>query len=175
VNRVGRIWATLALGAAVTLGSMVGAMPAPSSASSTTSVASVTDGWRIRMLAQVNTARLAAGVPAVRLCRTLNRVAGARARSMAATDTFSHVDLRGRGPGDRISAAGYRWTHAGENIAAGQPRVPEVMAAWRASPRHLRTMTDPGFTHVGFGYARDPDGRYRTRWVQDYASGDSCR
>jgi len=138
------------------------------------SAPSVTPGWRIRMLVRVNAARLQAGVPALRLCPTLNRVAGTRARAMAATDTFGHVDAQGRGPGERLTDGGYRWTRAGENIGAGQPRVYEVMTAWRGSPTHLSTMTDARFTHVGFGFARDPDGPYPTIWVQDYGTGGRC-
>ena len=135
---------------------------------------SVTGGWRLRMLAEVNATRRAAGVPALALCPRLNRVAEARARAMAASDTFGHLDREGRTPADRMTAGGYRWTLAGENIAANQRRVPAVMAAWLDSPTHLATMTEARFTHVGFGHARDRSGPYRTLWVQDYGAGGRC-
>ena len=138
------------------------------------SAPSVTPGWRIRMLVRVNAARLEAQAPALRLCPTLNRVAQARARAMAATNTFGHVDGDGRSPGDRMTDGGYAWTGAGENIGAGQPRVYEVMGSWLVSPGHLATMTDDRFTHVGFGYARDRDGPYPTIWVQVYGTGGRC-
>lgn len=157
-------------------GLLVASVPAAAQASTSSpqAVPSVTDGWRLRMLIRVNAARVEAGAPALRICPTLNRVAGSRARAMAATNSFGHLDARGRGPGDRMTDGGYRWTRAGENIAAGQPRVYEAVRAWRRSPSHLATMTDPRFTHVGFGFARDDDGRYRTIWVQNYGTGGRC-
>ncbi len=169
-----RLGVVLALATVLALGAGLATLPVQAVATNPASVPSVTDGWRVRMLARVNDVRLAAGVPAVALCPRLNRVAGARAREMAATNTFSHVDSRGRGAGDRMRAGGYAWTRAAENIAAGQPRVPHAMRDWIASPRHLATMENPDFTHVGFGFAPDADGPYRTLWVQDYGSGGRC-
>jgi uncharacterized protein YkwD len=90
---------------------------------------------------------------------------------MARSDFFSHVGRDGNGPGERMTAAGYRWSLAGENIAAGQRSVYRVMQAWRASATHLATMTDPRFTHVGFGYAVDSGSTYDRYWVQDYGAG----
>lgn len=126
------------------------------------------------MLAEVNAARRAAGVPAVILCPRLSRVAEARARAMAATDTFSHIDREGRTPADRMTAGGYRWSLAGENIAANQRRVHAVMADWLDSTTHLATLTEPSFTHVGFGHSLDPGGPRRTLWVQDFGAGGRC-
>jgi uncharacterized protein YkwD len=68
-----------------------------------------------------------------------------------------------------MTAAGYQWTRAGENIAAGQPDVYNVMIAWVYSPGHYKNIVDPGFQHVGFGSVPRSDGG--SFWVQDFGAG----
>ena len=142
-----------------------GAAPSASSPSASATAS----GWRARMLTRVNAARAEAGVPPVASCGRLGRSAQRYAVTMARTGTFGHVAPDGTGPGERISAVGYRWRMLGENIAAGQGSVYEVMQGWRGSGSHLATMTNPVFTHVGFGLARSAGSR--TYWVQDFGSG----
>jgi uncharacterized protein YkwD len=146
---------------------------APGSATAAASGPSVTAGWQARMLARVNSVRTAAGLAPLALCRTLDRSAQAYAARMAADDRFDHVATDGTGPGERLTAAGYRWSAWGENIAAGQHTVYEAMQGWRKSPTHLATMTNPRYTHVGFGHAVAAGSRYVSYWVQDYGNG-SC-
>ncbi len=140
-------------------------------ASATSPAAAVTGDWRSRMLTRVNAVRALAGVPPVTICPALTTSAQRYASLMARTDTFGHIGPDGRGPGERITSAGYRWTIAGENLAGGQHTVYEVMQGWRTSATHLATMTNGAFSHVGFGYAVDPDSPYVRYWAQDYADG----
>jgi uncharacterized protein YkwD len=57
---------------------------------------------------------------------------------------------------------------AGENIFGG-PRNPlAACRGWMASPGHRDNILDPSYTQIGAGYARG--GRYRTYWVQVFAS-----
>ncbi len=140
-------------------------------AGTVTPASAVTGDWRTRMLSRVNAVRALAGVPALTSCPALTSSAQRYSALMARTDTFGHIGPDGRGPGERITSAGYRWTLAGENLAGGQHTVYEVMQGWRGSASHLATMTNAAFTHVGFGYASDPTSPYIRYWVQDYASG----
>lgn len=164
--------ASLVLVTLVPAASATGAVSAPagiSAARAGETVGGPAHGWRARMLTRVNAVRAEAGVPPVAACSRLGHSAQRYAATMAASGAFGHIAPDGSGPGERISAVGYRWRMLGENIAAGQISVYEVMQGWRGSASHLATMTDPAFTHVGFGRARSAQAR--TYWVQDFGSG----
>jgi uncharacterized protein YkwD len=98
---------------------------------------------------------------------TLTKVAEAFARRMGVEAFFDHTSPSGDGPGDRISAAGYRWSAFGEDIAAGQPTAARVMADWLASPGHCAIIMGSGFAEIGAGHAAVPGSPYRTYWVLD--------
>ncbi len=57
----------------------------------------------------------------------------------------------------------------GENLAWNQTTVSAVMSAWMASPGHKQNIMDCSFTHVGFGYAYNPNSNYSRIWVADFA------
>jgi uncharacterized protein YkwD len=56
-----------------------------------------------------------------------------------------------------MERAGYRFERAGENVAAGQPTVESVMAAWMRSPGHRRNVLGK-FSEIGAGVATDRNG-----------------
>ena len=64
---------------------------------------------------------------------------------MAQKNYFSHTSQDGRTPAQRITAAGNRWITVGENIAAGQRSVEEVMTGWTSSPGHCQNLMNPNF------------------------------
>lgn len=107
--------------------------------------------------------------PALRRHAKLDRAAGDYARLMARRDHFSHTSPDGSDPGDRISAAGYPWRSYAENIAAGQTRAAQVVRAWLASEGHCRAIMGP-YDEIGIGRGTDPDSRYGTYWVLDFAT-----
>src|SRR5262249_12612493 len=49
---------------------------------------------------------------------------------MATNNYFSHTNLQGKNPGERITAAGYIWSAYGENIAEGYSTEQSVMDGW---------------------------------------------
>jgi len=73
-------------------------------------------------------------------------------QDMAARDYFSHADAEGRSVGQRASAAGYRWRHVGENIAAGLGEPAGVVAGWLASPGHCSNIMSPDFAEMGAAF-----------------------
>ncbi len=176
----GKQSARIALAAAVLalLTMAVGASPAGAAAVGTTAdtirpsaAGSLAPGWRGDMLRAVNALRADAGVAALLPCPSLRRAAQGYASVMASTGTFGHMGPDGTAPWDRMRAQGFRWQAAGENIAAGQRSVDEVMSAWIASPDHHATLLDPRMHQVGFGFAT---GGGRTYWVQDFGQGTGC-
>jgi len=168
------IAALLAGSVVCAVGGQAAAADGSTTARATASTRQATTGWDTRMLSRVNAVRAAVGAQPVTMCPALMTSAQGYAEVMARDDFFGHVGPDGSEPWDRMTASGYRWRNAAENIAAGQPTVYAVMQAWRASAPHLAAITDPAFTHVGFGYARSPSPTYPTYWVQDFGAGGRC-
>ncbi|WP_421942735.1 CAP domain-containing protein [Pedobacter sp.] len=80
-------------------------------------------------------------------------------KDMNANNYFDHTSKDGKNPGDRITAAGYKWTTYGENIAAGQPNEQAVFDAWLNSEGHCKSIMNANFRDMGAA----KDGRY---WTQ---------
>jgi uncharacterized protein YkwD len=131
-------------------------------------------GWQERMLSQVNSLRAAAGAPALTWCDRLGATAQDYATVMAQTGHYGHVGADGSEPWDRMTAHGYQWHGAAENIAAGYDDVDSVMVGWRNSSGHYANIVNPSFEHVGFGSATTASGPYGTYWVQNFGYGGSC-
>ena len=74
---------------------------------------------------------------------------------------FAHVDLNGRTPSARITAAGIPWQATAENIALNstvQGAEAAFMAEARFQQNHRGTILNEIFTDVGIGIAQGPDG-----------------
>jgi uncharacterized protein YkwD len=112
--------------------------------------------------------RKARAVPPLRADATLARVAAAHSADMAAHDYFSHDSLNGRSAFQRIRDAGYRYSSAGENIAAGFRTPNSVVKAWLKSPGHCRNIMKRSYTELGVGYAAG--GYYGSYWTQDFGN-----
>ena len=79
-------------------------------------------------------------------------------KDMIANNYFEHVSPSGSTPGDRATAAGYRWLRVGENIAKGQTTPQEVVNAWMNSPHHRDNILNPDFTELGVALEYDAQG-----------------
>jgi uncharacterized protein YkwD len=130
-----------------------------------------------RMLTMINNARAQsrncgttsyASAPALAWHCQLETAATNHSESMAQEDYFSHTGSDGSSPGDRITAAGYRWRAYGENIAAGYRDEQAVMDGWLSSPGHCANIMNPTFTEVGAGMVNG-SGYYGIYWTQDFA------
>ena len=129
-------------------------------------------------LEQLNAARAVARtcgttlMPAVAPLRwnaALEQAAVGHSEWMQANDTFSHTGADGSTVGTRVTAAGYAWKMVGENIAAGQPDVTSVIAAWLASEGHCRNIMHPDFVDVALAMKPGTSSNtYRTWWTLDF-------
>ena len=90
----------------------------------------------------------------------LGMAAQGHADDMSINDYFSHTSQDGRTLGDRVSAVGYDYCWAGENIAYGYSSQASVFAAWMNSPGHRANILSSNATEYGLGHAAD--GNY---WV----------
>jgi uncharacterized protein YkwD len=86
-------------------------------------------------------------------------------RGMANNNFFDHMDRDGRMPGDRAELAGYAGQQIGENIAAGQGSVRQVVDGWLASPGHCANLMNPAFHELGAAYAVDPKSDAGIYWT----------
>ncbi|MCA0296127.1 MAG: CAP domain-containing protein [Actinobacteria bacterium] len=107
-------------------------------------------------------------VPKLRADATLAKVATAHSKDMAAHSFFSHSSRNGDSPFDRMGAAGYKYSSAGENIAAGYRTPSSVVKAWLKSKGHCKNIMKRSYTELGVGYAEG--GYYGTYWTQDFGN-----
>lgn len=96
----------------------------------------------------------------------LTTAAYGHSRDMADNDYFSHDSLDGRTFDQRITAAGYSWSRAGENIAAGVTSAHSVVNGWMDSPGHCANLMNPQFRDMGLACARNPGSRFGWYWTQ---------
>lgn len=100
----------------------------------------------------------------------LTEAADGHSRDMVALNYFSHTSADGRTLEHRISATGYAWSTIGENIAAGQITINEVMGGWRDSSGHCVNMMNANFTQIGVACVPGTaNNTYRRYWTMNLA------
>ena len=109
------------------------------------------------LLSSTNAERLKKNQPALSLDPQLTAAAQAKAEDMARHDYWSHDSPDGKTPWTFISAAGYQYQKAGENLAYGFSNASESVAGWMGSPEHRANILDPSYKNVGFGVVHSPD------------------
>ena len=97
---------------------------------------------------------------------TLSRTALAHAADMAQYSRFSHEGRDGSSPAVRMTRAGYAWSAAGENIAAGQTTPESVVEGWLKSPQHCANVMAPQFREMGIAYYVNRASKAGIYWVQ---------
>lgn len=68
---------------------------------------------------------------------------------MQSTNSFGHIWPTGERVWDRLAIAGYAWSRADENIAAGFKSLPAAMKGWIDSPPHCVALMRADVTEVG--------------------------
>jgi uncharacterized protein YkwD len=115
----------------------------------------------------INQQRTIRGLPALREQVQLARSAQNWSDWMVANNQFTHgSDFSGR-----ITAVGYTWQTAGENIATGFGTPNDVVSAWMASTDHCKNILDPQFANVGTGINTAPVSSVASgpaTWTQDF-------
>ncbi|WP_250289836.1 CAP domain-containing protein, partial [Frankia sp. CiP1_Cm_nod1] len=120
------------------------------------------------VVALTNAERARAGCAALMADRRLTAAAQAHSADMSTRDYFSHDSLDGRTPFQRMAEAGYGFSAAAENIAAGQRTPAEVVRGWMNSAGHRANILNCSLRQIGVGYATG--GRYGTYWTQDFGT-----
>lgn len=105
------------------------------------------------ILTLTNESRRTSGVAALTLNNQLTQAAQAKANDMLAKQYFAHTTPDGHSPWDFITAAGYQYQAAGENLAVNFLQAEEVTAAWMDSPGHRANLLNSTFKDIGIGIA----------------------
>ena len=125
---------------------------------------------RSAVVCLINQQRALHHLPALRSSGQLNHSAQEWTNVMVSSDEFTH----GANFAGRISAAGYVWRSAGENIATGYSTPRTVVHAWMASAGHCQNILNPTYRNVGTGISPHPVRGFANglgTWTQDFALG----
>lgn len=133
--------------------------------------------FQAEMTSRVNATRAAGAVcggvafpPAggVRWNTALQNAATAHSNDMAANNFFAHQSAtNGSTLRERIPAAGYNYSSAGENLGAGQTSIAQVVTEWLASPSHCATMMKANFVDMGVSCKANGGTAYGTYWTME--------
>jgi len=103
-----------------------------------------------------------------------------QSEDMAKANLFQHATVPGSlyynptnqpNPWDRMSAEGYSWNSAGENIAAGYTSAEAVYVAWwNSSTGHRANMYNSAYREIGNGNYYWSSSTYRNYYTMDLGS-----
>lgn len=146
-------------------------------AASSALTASDVDTLRAQILTEINKARAVArkcgtqsfkAAPPLRRNAKLDTAAQNHSVDMATKNYFSHNSLDGRSPFDRMTDAGYHFSAAAENIAAGNSTAAATVQQWISSPGHCANLMSATYVDTGIGYGRNDKATYRYYWTQTF-------
>jgi uncharacterized protein YkwD len=107
--------------------------------------------YRAELLDLVNSDRAADGKSPLAMDPWLNTVAQFHAQDMSDQKYFSHTNLDGWTPWQRMAYYGVTFHSAGENIAVGQDTPSQVEDAWMNSAGHRANILSGSFKKIGLG------------------------
>ncbi|MFD9903414.1 sigma-70 family RNA polymerase sigma factor [Streptomyces sp. NPDC059063] len=120
-----------------------------------------------QVLTLVNAERRKAGCGPLTQNSRLATAAQRHSADMRARNYFDHTSPDGTDPGQRITAAGYKWSTYGENIARGQQTASSVMKSWMNSEGHRANILNCSFKELGVGIEKGSGGPW---WTQNFGA-----
>ena len=123
------------------------------------------------VVADTNAARVAVSLAPLARNALLDAAADQKLSDMESKGYFEHVSPDGTVPWNWISAQGYRYRAAGENLAKGFDTPDSVVGAWMHSLTHRANIVSTQYTDIGVAARYITLGGYRTMVVvQMFAS-----
>lgn len=107
-----------------------------------------------------NAYRRSRGLPELTSDSALTQAAANHCLWIVTNNSVTHEGENGSLPWDRTAAAGWTGGAVGENLAAGQTTVDQVMAGWDASPAHQANLQNASWDSIGVAIATWPAGGY---------------
>ncbi|MBW6431990.1 hypothetical protein K0A96_02290 [Patescibacteria group bacterium] len=108
-----------------------------------------TDNLRKEIITLANSERQIRNTGSLLESQLLNKAAQEKLNDMFAKNYWDHNGPGGETAWDFISASGYRYEVAGENLARGFSEPDEVMIAWMKSPTHRENILNYKFQEIG--------------------------
>jgi uncharacterized protein YkwD len=126
--------------------------------------------FEAEVISLINQERANEGLSALSNQSQLTSAARTHSDDMACNNFFSHTSPTTGSPFDRIAAAGYSYSAAGENIAAGYGSPSALVDGWMSSSGHRANILSTNFTQIGVGYAYWEESDYDRYWTAVFAS-----
>jgi serralysin len=127
-----------------------------------------------RVLELTNIERSKLSLPPLTFNTQLLNAAATHSQNMALQDFFSHSGKDGSSLGSRISATGYQFSAAAENLAAGSSTPEQVVSSWMSSSGHRANILNPNLKEIGISYyfLADDTGsvNFNHYWTQVFAA-----
>ncbi len=101
------------------------------------------------IIALTNAKRAENGLPPVANNESLASAASGKAANMLSENYWSHNSPSGKTPWSFITASGYRYLYAGENLARDFSDAGSLVSAWMDSPSHKSNLLDKNFNEIG--------------------------
>lgn len=116
-----------------------------------------TDMSAYGLLSSTNTQRNANTLGNLALNGLLSQAAQNKANDMVTRDYWAHNTPDGQTPWTFVTAVGYSYQTAGENLAYGFTSSADTVTGWMNSPGHRANILNTSFSEVGFGIANSPN------------------
>lgn len=101
------------------------------------------------VIREMNAMRAAKRLPPLVVNDKLTRAAESRMQDMIDGEWWSHESPDGMSPFVWLSAAGYDYMYAAENLAAGFETSPVLLEAWMESPGHRANIMGVQYSECG--------------------------
>lgn len=106
--------------------------------------------------------------------QALDGAALAKAQNMFAENYWAHFSPSGKDPWSFMSASGYNFSFAGENLAKNFSDNQSVVTAWMNSPTHRENMVNPKYKDIGVAVLDGTlNGQRTTLVVQMFATTEN--
>jgi len=124
-----------------------------------------------KVLELVNKKRAEANLPPLALSTELSSAATAKANDMFSKNYWAHISPTGTTPWAFITAAGYNYVYAGENLARNFNTSAEVVEAWMNSATHRANILKSDYKDIGLAVMNGKlNGEETTLVVQEFGT-----
>ncbi|MBM7573723.1 CAP-associated domain-containing protein [Aquibacillus albus] len=111
------------------------------------------EGFEYQLFDLTNAARVNHGLSVLTWEESVRKTAHDHSKDMADNNYFSHTNLEGQSPFDRLTEDGITYRMAGENLAAGQPSSIFAHEGLMNSLGHRENILKPDYELLGIGVA----------------------
>ncbi|MDO8619234.1 MAG: CAP domain-containing protein [Candidatus Daviesbacteria bacterium] len=124
-----------------------------------------------KVIELTNQEREKAGLPPLSENLSLDNAATNKGTNMFAENYWAHFAPSGKTPWDFITASGYKFSSAGENLAKNFYTSEDVVKAWMDSPSHKKNILNPKYKDIGIAVVDGVlNGQKTTLVVQEFGT-----